>query len=496
MTMNPRTVAVIKQELAAYPRSSEMNPPSRYPETPIRSEPDPSNHVYASVRRLFCLLEYDRDNYGRPAWNPLGWLVKPGDTVFIKPNMIAHKHARSDDWDYVITHGSIIRAVVDYVYVALRGEGRIILGDAPQTDSRFDLIVARMGLRTLQNLYRERLSFDLEVVDLRDEYWVEKDGIYVQTVKLPGDPRGSLSVDLAEDSMFAEIDAPGKRYYGAFYDTDETNLHHHQGKHEYAISKSPIAADVFINLPKLKTHKKCGLTVSLKSLVGINANKNWLPHYVYGSPRHGGDQFPDATIKNRLENTMVRAAKRMLLTGQPLVLNLARRTKGAAYRIFGDTERLVRSGNWHGNDTVWRMSMDLNRILFYANADGTMRHAREAKRYFSLVDGIVAMEGNGPVAGSRKPAGALIGGSNPVSVDAVCARLMGFDIRKIPLIRRAFDPHPYPLVNHALDEIQARSNAPAWDKPLADWDNDDSLHFKPHFGWTGHIEMDHDLVRL
>ncbi len=40
------------------------------------------------------------------------------------------------------------------------------------------------------------------------------------------------------------------------------------------MSKSPLVADVFINLPKLKTHKKCGLTVNLKSLVGINANKN------------------------------------------------------------------------------------------------------------------------------------------------------------------------------------------------------------------------------
>ena len=41
----------------------------------------------------------------------------------------------------------------------------------------------------------------------------------------------------------------------------------------------------------------------------------------------------------------------------------ARQLKGVGYAIFGDTEEIVRSGNWHGNDTCWRMTLDLNRIL-------------------------------------------------------------------------------------------------------------------------------------
>lgn len=55
-------------------------------------------------------------------------------------------------------------------------------------------------------------------------------------------------------------------------------------------------ADVFINLPKMKVHKKTGVTLSLKNLVGINADKNWLPHYSGGSPRNGGDQFSNINI--------------------------------------------------------------------------------------------------------------------------------------------------------------------------------------------------------
>jgi len=53
--------------------------------------------------------------------------------------------------------------------------------------------------------------------------------------------------------------------------------------------------------------------------------------------------------------------------------------------------------------TCWRMTLDLNRILLYANPDGSFRTT--PKRYFSLIDGIQAMEGNGPVAGTPKDAG-------------------------------------------------------------------------------------------
>ena len=45
---------------------------------------------------------------------------------------------------------------------------------------------------------------------------------------------------------------------------------------------------------------------------------------------------------------------------------------------------------------------------------------------FSLVDGIIAMEGWGPVFGIPKKANILIGGCDPVAVDSICARIMGF----------------------------------------------------------------------
>jgi uncharacterized protein (DUF362 family) len=48
-------------------------------------------------------------------------------------------------------------------------------------------------------------------------------------------------------------------------------------------------------------------------------------------------------------------------------------------------------------------------------------------RQFAIVDGIVGMEGNGPIQGVPKAAGLLIAGSDPVAVDATCCRVMRID---------------------------------------------------------------------
>ncbi len=448
----------------------------------------PETAIGGAVRELFRMLGYDAARAGAPDWNPLGWLIAPGQTVFIKPNMIAHRHAHDQSWEHVITHGSIIGAVVDYVVTALRGRGKIIIGDAPQTDSQWEQIVARMGLKEIQARYRDRPELRLDLLDLRDECWDERDGIYVNRRKLPGDPLGGAVFDLGARSMFAELDGQGKKYYGAYYDVEETNRHHTGGRHEYAVSRSPLAAEVFINIPKLKTHKKCGLTVNLKSLVGINANKNWLPHYAFGAPAEGGDQFDRAQARGRLENALVTRMKKLLRDHNRAAQWLARKGKRLAYGLFGRTDEVVRSGNWHGNDTVWRMCVDLNRILLYGNPDGSWREAARPKKFLSVVDGIIAMEGNGPVAGAPRPAGVLLAGANPVAVDYACAVLMGFDPDRLPLIARCFAPHDLPLIADPPEAIRAFSNNPAWNgAPLA-WPRATLLNFKPHFGWAGHIE--------
>jgi len=60
---------------------------------------------------------------------------------------------------------------------------------------------------------------------------------------------------------------------------------------------------------------------------------------------------------------------------------------------------------------------------------------RVLPRSFAIVDGIVGMEGNGPIQGDPKSVGVLVMGSDLISVDATCCRIMGIDPERVEYIR-------------------------------------------------------------
>lgn len=485
-----RRVSASFASSAAYPERAPYHPAEGYPEYPFEGElSSEPNLAYGTVRESLALLGLDRNNFGTKQWNPLGEIIRPGDAVLLKPNFIKESHSeKRDEWVQIITHGSVIRAVADYVYLALGGQGRIIVADGPQTDSNFDKICQRLGIRKLQSFYQVRAGFNLEVYDLRNEHWTEQDGVYTGRNRLSGDPLGTVMVDLAGKSHFAVRETKG-RFYGAFYDVEETNKHHSNGHHRYAFCRSPLAADVVVHIPKLKTHKKCGITVSLKGLVGLNGNKNLLPHYCFGAPEDGGDQFPGVSAKHKVENLLVTGWKKYLLQESSWALFMARKLKRQAYRVFGSTSEVVRSGNWYKNDTIWRAALDLNAILTFADQNGVL-HDTPQRRFFSVVDGIVAGEGNGPMEATPKACGMIVAGASPVLVDAICARLMGFDYRKIPLIANAFSKNHWSFAPCECAEIDFRSSSPHLDSSLLQDGNQVAFQFEPHFGWKNHIELE------
>jgi uncharacterized protein (DUF362 family) len=59
------------------------------------------------------------------------------------------------------------------------------------------------------------------------------------------------------------------------------------------------------------------------------------------------------------------------------------------------------------------------------------------RRSFAIVDGIVGMEGNGPIQGTSKPVGVLVMGRDLPAVDATCCRIMGINPAKIEYLRMA-----------------------------------------------------------
>jgi uncharacterized protein (DUF362 family) len=59
---------------------------------------------------------------------------------------------------------------------------------------------------------------------------------------------------------------------------------------------------------------------------------------------------------------------------------------------------------------------------------------------FAIVDGIVGMDGNGPIQGRPKPAGVIVAGSDPVAVDATCCRIMQIEAACLEYLQLAGGP--------------------------------------------------------
>ncbi|MBM3729005.1 MAG: DUF362 domain-containing protein [Acidobacteria bacterium] len=81
----------------------------------------------------------------------------------------------------------------------------------------------------------------------------------------------------------------------------------------------------------------------------------------------------------------------------------------------------------------------------------TLNHA--VPKMFSIVDGILAMEGNGPIQGQPVPAGVLVMGQDRVAVDATCCRLMAIDPTKVDHLAAAAA-----LGNIAAEKIEQRGD--------------------------------------
>ena len=421
--------------------------------------------------------------------------IRPGNLVVLKPNWIAPSHKYdSQEWECVITHPEVITSVLRRVLKHLKGTGRVVITDGPQTQSSWREIMSRMCPEKWIDIGR-RSGVHVDILDLREDEWRTHRDVIVERKKLQGDPLGSTECDLGEFSEFVGHRNGPRGYFGADYDRADTNMAHGGGHHRYKVSRTVMSSDVFINLPKLKTHKKAGITASLKNLVGINTYKNWLPHHTEGTPDEGGDQFPSKTIKTSAEGRALEGFRRILSSHEELGPWIAP-LKSLGKLVFGDTRQIIRNGSWYGNDTIWRMILDLNKVLLYANPDGTLRPNQPLSRkpYITIVDAIISGEGNGPEAPDPKSSRLLIAGTNPVAVDAVCARVMDFDWRKIPSIKNAFAIDRYPLCDFTHSDILVASASMRLDGSLSTVPLPDYGTFRPHFGWKGHIEADYSKV--
>ena len=192
-------------------------------------------------------------------------------------------------------------------------------------------------------------------------------------------------------------------------------------------------------------------------------------------------------MKAKLEHSWMGKIKRFLF-GRHLLSKLFVPVKKLGRLVFGDTQKVVRSGNWHGNDTCWRLVVDLNKCLFYFDGSGQPR--KEPLRYLAVVDGIIGGEGNGPMAPDPKPCGIVVAGRNPLAVDAVCCALMSFDSRKVKMLAGAFNVLRKKVGTFGFEDLHVVSNVASKQKALSEFAKEDGFAFKPHFGWVGAVERE------
>lgn len=492
----PLPVAAVGTKGATYPATAPFHPAVQYPEYPfgkhLSTEP---NHAYEGVRQLFQELGCDKEHFGTPQWNPLGHLLQPGMRVVIKPNFVLSRHTRGADLFSVITHGSVLRALADYCWIALKGRGQITFADAPQYDCNAEELPRVTGMdevvRFLSGVPGPACSF----LDLRG-YWSRGKHFDSDRIPLPGDPRGSVTVDLAGQSAMNGKGAV-QQLYGAVYHRGETIRHHSEGRHEYQVSRTMMEADLFISVPKLKVHKKVGVTLNAKGLVGMATNKNFLVHYTLKSPAEGGDQYPEGLF-TPVEEALIRTERWMydhLLASGSRTLEYLHRSiywlHNHSTKLLGlkvqESKRQLDAGNWHGNDSAWRMTSDLVRVLHFADRNGTLHRTRQ-RRMFTVIDGIIGGENNGPLTPDPKASGILLASEDLIAADLVATRLMGFDPFRLRLYRNLLDDRNFDLGIHGADAIEVRTQNPAWKDCLHN-SVDPYLAFRPHPGWVGKVEI-------
>src|SRR5438132_4185909 len=197
-------------------------------------------------------------------------------------------------------------------------------------------------------------------------------------------------VDMGRESFLEDLSDYADRFRVTCYDPDLMASHHQAGKHEYLVARKVFGADLLINLAKMKTHIKAGLTGALKNVIGINGHKEFLPHHIRGSSERGGDCYSKG---NGVRHLYDRVYDRFW-TGYRERSNATRKAGLIALAALWRVSQLldgesISAGSWHGNGTVWRTTLDLNHLLYFGN--------RGPKRVLSIVDGIIAGEGEGPL---------------------------------------------------------------------------------------------------
>jgi len=344
--------------------------------------------------------------------------------ILLKPNWVKHSITETDEI-CLRTHDNFLLATLEIVLKYKPAS--VLIGDAPIQGCKWDKVVSTDLILKI-DLISKKHNIPVEIKDFRRV-------VFNPVANNPLTDRAPISdyiiFDLGKESYLEPItDAKKNVFRVTDYDPDKLAESHRPGVHKYCITKELFNADIVISLPKVKTHQKAGITAALKNLVGVNGDKDYLPHHRIGGSGHGGDCYPGNNFFRSCSEFALDFANRR--QGQ-LWYVIGRKIAGAFWRLSLPGQEHHLGAAWHGNDTTWRMVLDLNKIAVFGNADGTLSKQPQ-RQLFSLCDGIVGGQGDGPLRPEPLVLGVISLTNHSGMNDLAMATLMQFDISKIAML--------------------------------------------------------------
>jgi uncharacterized protein (DUF362 family) len=416
-------------------------------------QPGRRNQVYHAVRQLFVDANLDHERLGTESWNPLGRWIAPGQKVFILCNFVQHQRLTQtqDELLAKCIHASVLRAVCDYALIALGGSGEVVFGNAPVQSTNWDAVMKETGAGEVESFYRSQ-KLPVRACDLRMTILQRSASGMNNEIRRDAD-KDCINVDMSQSSFLNSLGASKEEtphFRVMNYNPHRTEKFQNAQDHIYLIHKEVLSSDVIISLPKLKTHEKVGITCGLKGTVGIVGHKDCLAHHRLGGPGSGGDEYPSDSRLRRLPTQFHDYVYSNI--GKGFVRQMGMLADRNLTRILSRMG-LTYGGSWYGNDTCWRMALDLATIAHFADSSGRITNCSQRK-HLCLIDGIIAGEGKGPLSPSPVNAGVLIFSEDVVLADLSACLLMGFNPLRIPLIREALG-----RITNAYSSIQAAMKA-------------------------------------
>src|SRR6478672_7644357 len=120
------------------------------------------------VRACLAQAGLDRERFGTSHWNPLGAFVPCGSRVFVLANFVQHElpTQRRGDIEGKCTHGSVLRALLDYLLIAVGPNGRVKFGNAPLQNCNWELVLQQTRADKVLEFYRLQ-GLKVTATDLR-----------------------------------------------------------------------------------------------------------------------------------------------------------------------------------------------------------------------------------------------------------------------------------------------------------------------------------------